>query len=239
MKRRHAAAIAASVLLALTTGCATRPAQPPLDPRAVHKIAIVPVKNPKTIGFENQNGVQFLFPIAAAAFAIDSKNKREQFSEKLLALQLPIGKDLTDQLARGLQKSGYEVAVLENVHGPANDPDNIDLDKLGTDADAVLYVQIDDFGMFSSRFSPDYLPRVNMRATLHSTRRDDDFYDETMYYGVDEHPGKSYSVNADPAFAYPSFDAVMATVPEVGGRLAAATRALGERLVTEIDAALK
>ena len=238
MKPRHLASIAAVVLLSLLSGCVTKPV-PPLDKQGVHKIAIVRVKDPQTIAFENQNGVQFLFPIAAAAFAVDSNNKRKQFSEKVVALKLPIGKELTEQLSRGLQKSGYTVEVLENVHGPANDPDNIDLDKIKTDADAVLYVTVDDFGLFSSRFSPDYLPRVNMRATLHSTRRDDDFYYETLYYGVDAHPGKSYSIDADRAFAYPSFDAVMANIPEVADRLSGATRALGGRLVTEIETALR
>jgi len=115
-----------------------------------------------------------------------------------------------------------------------------DIDSLvDTDADAILQVYFDNVGLFSSSFSTDYLPRVDIRATLYSPQRKDELYDETLYYGVDADAGESTSIAADPKLAYPSFDNVMTRIPEITAVFVAGTQTIGERLVQQIKIVLK
>lgn len=238
MKQLRVVKIILVLLILALAGCASKPTEP-LAKLVVRKIAILPVRELTKASLENQNGVQYLFPISAAGFAIDSRAKQKLFSEKIIARKMTIGSDLTRSLTDALTRAGYQVVVLDGIARPPNDPEDIDLGKIATDADAVLQVYFDDVGLFSSRFSTDYLPRVNVRATLHSTRRDEDFYDDTICYGVDARSGKAWAIPADPRFAYPSFDDVMARLPEVAEVFAVATQAIGKHLVAQIKTALE
>ncbi|HSB97870.1 MAG TPA: hypothetical protein VLC91_15525 [Spongiibacteraceae bacterium] len=188
---------------------------------------------------ENKNGVQILAPIASVGFAVDSHKKQQLFSEKVVAQNTSMGKDLTDYLVHALEGAGYQVVLLDNVNRPVEDPEDIELAKIDTDAEAILQVYFDNVGLFSSSFSTDYLPRVDIRATLYSPQRKDELYDETLNYGVDASAGEPTSIVANPKFAYPSFDNVMMRVPEITAVFATGTQAIGERLVEQIKAVLK
>ena len=99
--------------------------------------------------------------------------------------------------------------LLSDAPRTPDDPDYIEFDKVKTDADAVLHVYYHRVGLYSGRFSTDYLPRVNIGATLYSTERKEELYGEHLYYGVDARAGKDWSVTSDPRYAWPSFEAVM------------------------------
>ena len=59
----------------------------------------------------------------------------------------------------------------------AGDPDNVDYDKVASDADAVLHLWISEVGLYSSHTSLDYIPRVNAGAKLFVKGADDNIYD--------------------------------------------------------------
>jgi len=228
------------VALAVVTlaACASKPSRIPPKP-VVTKIAILPVRELAEATLQNRNGVQILAPITAAGFAIDSHNKQRQFSEKVVAQNATMGKDLTTYLVQALKGAGYQVVLLDNIPRPVDDPEDIELAKIDTDAEAILQVYFDNVGLLSSSFSTDYLPRVDIRATLYSPQRKDELYDETLYYGVDASAGEPTSIAADPTFAYPSFENVMTRIPEITAVFATGTQAIGERLVEQIKTALK
>jgi len=230
--------IVIAMLIAALAGCASRSTEVPTK-LVVKKIAILPVGELANASFENKNSVSFLFPIAATGFSLDSRSKQQVFSEKLLAQHMTLGSDLTSYLAQALEKDGFQVVILAGVPRPVDNPEDVDYEKIKIDADAVLHVYFDDVGLFSGLASTDYLPRVNVRVRLHSTKRDEDLYDETLCYGVDARTGKAWAIAADPRFAYPSFDNVMARLPEVAAAFATGTQAIGRRTVVEIKSALR
>lgn len=152
---------------------------------------------------------------------------------------MTLGSDLTSYLAQALEKEGFQVLILTGVTRPAEDPEDVDYKTIETDADAILHVYFDDVGLFSGFTSADYLPRVNVQVLLHSKNRDEYLYDEEFCYGVDARSGNGWAIAADPKFSYPTFDNVMARLPEVATAFAAGTQAIGERAAVEIKSALK
>ena len=233
MDRRHVLALVAAVL----AGCAHKPSVTAARPN-IRSIGLLPVLEPSETTFENKNGVQYLFPIAAAGFAIDSANKRREFSAKLASQEMAIGKKLTALLTEALTQAGYRVVLLDTVPRPSDDPERIELEKLRTQTDAVLQVYFEQVGLLSTRFSTDYIPTVNVHATLRVTGSEEDLYDETLYYGVDARPEGPSSIAAAPEYAYPSFEIAMLKVPAIAGALAAASDAIGQLLTSQLKVVL-
>src|SRR5450432_1375883 len=152
-----------------------------------------------------------------------------------------VGADLTGATTRrastvvdALRGAGYRVELLDALERPADDPDDIDYEKLKTDAEMILQLRVDEVGMYSSKLSPDYLPRVNVQAKLYVKSRDDSIYDESLYFGVDAKPGKEFTIVSDPKFAYPSFDAVIARSDEIAGLFESGTDALARMLTAQL-----
>lgn len=226
-----------TICIAALAGCASPPAEAPTK-LVVKKIAILPVQELATASLENRNSVVYAVPIASVGFHLDSKAKQQMFSEKLLAQKLTLGSDLTSYLAQTLAKDGFEVTILSEVPRPVDDPEDVDYETIKTDADAILHVYFDDVGLFSGMTSSDYLPRVNVEVRLHSTKRNEDLYDETLCYGVDARHGEKWAI-ADPKFAYPTFDTVMTKIPEIAAAFSAGAQAVGERAAGEIQSAVK
>jgi|ERR1700677_2841807 hypothetical protein len=103
-------------------------------------------------------------------------------------------------MASALRGYGFTVEILQGVVRPTGDPDNVDEDRVSSDADALLHLRISEVGMYSSHMSTDYLPRVNASGKLFIKGRDDDIYDEEIDYGVDAKKGKAWAIPADPKF---------------------------------------
>lgn len=235
--------IAASLLLLTLAACGHKPPaapEPPPPPRPiVKKIGFLPVHELTSVSFENKNfGLTFLFPIAAAGISSSNKSKQPVFSTQFLALKPTLGKQLMDSVTRELEQEGFEVVVLQDVPRPPKDPEKIDLDKIKADADAILHVYFDEIGLYSTNLSPDYLPRINVRAALQSTKIDDELYGEKLCWGIDAQPGEGWAIQADRKIAYNTFDIVMTQLPDIANQFEGATQALAKRMVTRMKAEL-
>jgi hypothetical protein len=145
-----------------------------------------------------------------------------------------LGADLTEEVVAALRGDGFDVEILKELTRPADDPDNIDYDKVSTDADAILHLWISEVGLYSSHLSRNYIPRVNASGRLFVKGQDNDVYDEDLYYGVDAKKGKEWAIVPDPKFAYPSFDAVMSNIDEVRSAFATGTLEISKRMSEEI-----
>jgi len=230
--------VIALLILIATTGCATRS---PITPTklVVKKIGILPVTEPARFALENRSSASLLLPIAAIGFAADSRAKQQVLSEKISIQDKRLGAALSSYLLDTLQASGYEVVLLTGVPRPSNDPENIDFQAINTDADAVLHVYFDEVGLFSEAFSAAYSPRLNIRATLHSVKGDEDIYDETLCYGVDSRPRKNCAIASDPSASYASFEEMVAKTSQISDVFALGTIAIGKRFAAHINATLK
>lgn len=137
-------------------------------------------------------------------------------------------------MVEALAAKGYRVEPIADIPRPRDDPDDVDYGKLKTDAGMILQLKIDEVGVYSSKLSSDYLPRVNVQAKLYVRSIDDSLYDESLYFGADAKPGKAFTIVADPRFAYPNFEAVMAKSDEIGGVFEDGIDALARMLATQL-----
>ncbi len=222
----------------ITTACSNQP-KTALTKPVVRSIAIIPATDPTPFAFENKSAAAFVIPLVATVNHLDSKTKAKEFNEKLLAEPLALGAKLTNDIATELRRYGYQVQILEAVSRPVDDIDNVDYKTVSTHADAVLHLRFTKVGMFSPRSSTSYLPRVNAQGTVFVTGREDDLYDEEITYGVDTSSPTSWAIVADPKFAYPSFEAVLAAIGDVRQVFSTGSEAISRRMARQVHDAVK
>ena len=227
------------LLIVAFSGCASK--KPPVvaaERPVVRRIAVVPATEPTSLSFENRSSVLFLSPIVGMGVALDSKDKSRRFNQDPRTRHFDLASRFTAPVVNALREAGYEVAVLDGIARPADDLDDVDLDKVAPDADAVLQLRVRAAGLYAGLLSNDYLPRVNVDGHLQVRASEDDFYDEHLYYGVEPRPSAKVDIPPDPRHAYPTFDAVMARMDEVGTALQTGADALGRLMAKQLLQAL-
>lgn len=218
-----------AIVLAVLGACASKPAR--VDKPVLRKIALIPATEPPELTLKNENGMMnVLIPISSVAFLLDSKEKAKRFNETMAMRRTALARALTTRVAEALAAKGYKVELLTEIVRPADDPDDIDYETLKTDAEAILQLRVSEVGLYSSKLSTNYLPRVNIQAKLYVRSIDDSLYDENLYFGVDARDTDPTTVVADPKFAYPSFEAVMAKTDEINAVFADGLELLARRL---------
>jgi hypothetical protein len=203
----------------------------------IHSIAIIPAADPKRYTFENATppvGYPFQFWVNKA----DSRSKAQAFNDALYGKKAELGDELTQQVAAGLRSDGFTVEILKDIARPADDPDNIDYDQLTTTADAILHLGISEVGLYSGRVSTVYVPRVNTWGKLF-VKGGDDIYQEEVDYGVDAKKGKSWAVQPDARYAYPSYHDVMTHIDEIRTSFDEGIHATAARMTQQICDTLK
>jgi hypothetical protein len=229
--------VAALLTLTLLTACAGHP-KTTLSRHAIKRIAIIPATNPRSFSFENASppvGYPFQFWVNKA----DSKNKAEIFNGKMNLPPMTLGSDLTAQVAAALRGYGFTVDILEGLARPNDDPDDVDYEKLSANADAILHLRISEVGMYSSRLSVNYIPRLNASGKLFEQGRDDNVYDEDIYYGVDAKKGKAWAIVPNAKFSYRWFDDVMADIDGVRSAFAIGVQEISLRMSEQLSNAAK
>jgi hypothetical protein len=214
--------------------CASHPKIVASKP-VIHSIAIIPATDPAWYSFENVNAIVYAVPVTFFANKLDSRHKAKLFNDKLKSPPLPLGSELTENVAAALRSDGFAVEILNDVKRPPKEPDDVDYDGISTNADAILHLKIDEVGLYSSHTSADYIPRVNVSAKLFVKGQDDNLYDEDLYYGVDAKKDKSWAIMPDARFAYPSFEAVMTGTDDVRAAFETGAREIGSRISEQIN----
>lgn len=213
---------------AVLTGCARSGPQKP--PERVTTIRVLPVAPVYRLYTENK-GV----PVGILWQALADRIKSNDFNQRMDATRLALAPRFTDALLKELRAQGFDASVLEGVARPASDMDNIDYDRLPS-KDPVLHVYFSELGMLSSRFSLDYLPKVNVQASLIRPGDDDYMYQETIYYGADSSGLASWSIPADPRHKWSSFDAMVERPESVVESYDTAVAALARQIAANIKA---
>ena len=226
--------VAALSTLALMSACATHPKTTASRPAAIKRIAIIPASNPKWYSFENAAPPIGGYPFQYWVNKADSKSKAKIFNDRLNSQSAHLGDKLTEDVAAALRGHGFTVEILEGLARPADDPDNVDYDKISSNADAILHVWISEVGLYSSGFSLDYIPRVNAGGKLFVKGQDDNIYDEGIYYGVDARKGKEWAIVPDAKYAYRSFDLVMSNTDELRSAYATGVLEISKRMSEQI-----
>jgi hypothetical protein len=226
--------VAVLSMLALMSACATHPKTTASRPAAIKHIAIIPASNPKLYSFENAAPPIGGYPFQYWVNKADSKSKAKNFNDRLNSQPAYLGDQLTEEVATALRSHGFTVQILQGVPRSADDPDNVDYDKISADADAILHVWISEVGLYSSGFSLDYIPRVNAGGKLFFKGQDDNIYNEDIYYGVDAKKGKEWAIVPDAKYAYRSFDLVMSNIDEVRSAYATGVLEISKRMSEQI-----
>jgi hypothetical protein len=231
---RILAAIFAAVLC---TACAGHPKNA-LPKPLIKRIALIPATNPKTFTLYNATppvGYPFQFWVNKA----DSGNKEQFLNDQIRVHPVDLAGDLTAEVATDLRGYGYTVEILDGVKRPADDLDNVDYDKIVTDADVIVHLWITEVGLYSSHTSAYYIPRVNAAGRMFVKGREDSLFSEDIYYGVDAKKGKSWAIAPDPKFAYRYFDDVISRLDEVRESFEIGAREVGKKLSEHINEAAK
>ncbi len=205
----------------------------------VKKIALVPAAEPKAISFESRSTASLFVPLLGLVAAADASNRQLQISARLQLERLGLGDQLTQQMATALRGAGYEVEIVGDLKRPADDPDNIDLLALQTQADAVFQVRMVDVGLYSGHFSGSFVPRITTYGVMYSKDGEHTLYDAEVHYGAHAKEGKDWAVPGDPKHTWSSADEILAKTDDVKGAFAAGTAAAGARMAQQVLAALK
>jgi hypothetical protein len=219
--------------LVLLTACATHSKSVVSKP-VIKRIAIIPATNPTWYSFENVSALMYAIPISSFANKLDSRHKAKLFNDKLKSRPPTLAADFTEEVARSLREFGFTVEILEGLPRPADDLDNVDYDKVTTNADAILHLWISEVGLYSSPTSLNYIPRVNASAKLFVKGRDENVYENEVYYGVDAKKGKEWAIVPDAKFAFPSFDAVMSNIEDVRTAFESGALEISKRMSEQI-----
>ncbi|WP_429590383.1 hypothetical protein [Variovorax sp. PvP013] len=225
-----------TLLLCVTTGllaaCASRTPSPPAPLPVVHRINVLPVRPIERLYTENKG-----IPVGALWQALADRIKSNSFTELMDETRKNMGPRMTAALVRRLKEQGFEARVLDGVDRPAKSPEDIDYARIPGD-DPVLHVHFYDVGMYSSRFSLAYKPRVNVGVAFLRPRDEDYLYSESIYYGADADAGPptSGSVPADERHVWTSFDEMVRKSDDVARSYEDAVDTLAARIATNIRA---
>ena len=191
---------------------------------------VLPVAPVKKLYTENK-GV----PLGVLWQGIANRNKSTALTDSMEATRNTMASALTNALLKELNGSGFDAQLLEGVQRPPASPDDIDYPKLPTVL-PVLHVYFEEVGMYSSRFSLDYIPRVNVTAYLVRPRNEESLFSETIYYGADAGNKASRSIPSDPQYKWPSFDALIQQPKEVSDAYGAAVAAIASKIAVNLRA---
>ena len=203
-RRSVVLSFAAIAALALA-GCGHRTPPPPKP--VLTRIQVLPVTSPDRLYTYNNWVAGLLWA------SIANRVKTNLFDEKMEAERKAMGPKMTAALVEALREQGYEAEVIAVPSG-YKDADYVDVTRLPT-RDPVLYAQFGETGMDSGRLSSYYLPRVNIGATLSAPASGDALFSTSLYYGADASGNAAWSIEAEPRFRFPNFDALMERTPEV------------------------
>lgn len=232
--------VTAVLLASMLAGCASVSTPDAQKPR-ISSIAIVPATPPQSYSLKNVTAVQFMFPIVGVGYALDSMNKTDLLTARLQKGDTSLADVLTNSVAQALREAGYRVVVMDGIKRVPGDPDDIDYDKLGYREDALLHLYFSDVGLYSSRTSISYVPRVNAKAVVYAKNYPGQLYDTTIYYGADasDRGADTWAIAADPRFSYPDFDDVLKNLGSVQEAFNTGASKIGKRLAAQLVAALR
>ena len=222
-----AAAFLCALSFTLLSGCASRGAKP-VDAAPITQVMVLPVAPVQKLYTENKG-----IPVGVLWQGIADRIKSNAFTESMEATRNAMALALTTALLKELNGSGFDAQLMEGVARPASSLDDIDYPKLATVL-PVLHVYFEDVGMYSSRFSLDYIQRVNVTAHLVRPQDEDSIYSETVYYGADAGSKASRSIPSDPRYKWPSFDALIQQPKEVSDAYGAAIAAIASKIAVNL-----
>ena len=203
-------AVGLVIAASLLTACASRN-EPPAPLPVVHRINILPVMPADRLHTENK-GV----PIGVLWQAIADRVKSNDSTDLMDVTRKDMAPRMTAALVRRLNEQGYDARVLEGVDRPVKSPDSVDYARI-PGGDPVLHVYFNEVGMYSSRFSRDDVPRVNVGVEFLRPRDEESLYSESIYDGADADASKaaSWSVPADGRLKWTSSDELVQKSGEV------------------------
>jgi hypothetical protein len=173
-------------------------------------------------------------PLGVLWQSIADRIKSSDFNERMETARKDMGPKLTTALIRQLTAQGYEAQTADGTAGRPRGI-NVDESKLPP-TDAVLRISLNEVGMYSARFSKDYVPRVNLSAYLVRGQTEDSLYSETLYYGADASGEASWSVPSHPDHHWSSFNELFDRPQEVAQSYDYAVDALAAKIARNIRA---
>jgi hypothetical protein len=202
----------------------------------IKSFAVVPATSPLVYTIDRRGSFGQVRAFSTTP-ALAANEKR--LTAMLVSPQFSPGQNYTDAVATALRNRGYDVQVLGNIARNPEDPDDVDYAKLSYSADAVLHLYFDELGIYIQRSSRLYLPRLNASARLHVRGHPALLHDDSVYYGIDATPGKSWGIVADPRYAYRDVEFVIDNIESLREALAVRAQEVGKRIAERVDAAVK
>jgi hypothetical protein len=212
MIKKFAYPLLTVIICWVLSGCSSTPKVEEVTVKRspIAKIAIVEVTDPATLSVENRGGPLDL--LALPGFVVTKKIQQERSAFLASALRnnsLKLGQEMSVALSEKLTAAGYVVEVLKDVKRMPDDPDEVDLEKITTDAEAILVAKFKTVGLYSGQFSTKFIPRLNTEVQLVARKDLSDLYSQSIHYGADARKVAEDQIPSDSKYSYASFgDAV-------------------------------
>ncbi len=151
---------------------------------SVQKIALLRPMEPQYRMMDLGSPAGAMGAIGAIVIAVNGEEVAKSLSSVVAANHYSFSENLTQEISAQLQKSGYEVVVIDV---PERDfeflEDYSQVDVQG--ADAVLDVVATNTGYVTEHFmfSPEWRPEARVLVSLYSLKNSDVAYQETLMYG--------------------------------------------------------
>jgi hypothetical protein len=201
----------------------------------VKKIVVVMVMDPPRFVVENKGGPLMLLAIPGYIIkkSMDS-NKSDVLTLGLQSAELKMGREMSSALRAELARKGYDVSITTDVKRAYDDPESISYESIKTDADAILSARFSEAGLYSARFSTNYIPRLNLDVEMLAAKGKAELYSQKISYGADASKATDDQIPCDPKYAYGSFDLAMENQPEVAESFRAGIRAIATRVAQQV-----
>src|SRR4051794_33058043 len=171
----------------------------------IKRIAVMEVEDPAEYEVVNLGGASMAFGLIGGLIqAADIKAKTNVFTVAAKDTHLHIGAELGMQLKEALERNGYVVAYLAGVRTKQHGMEP-DYRKVPTDADAILDVLVFSSGYYSWPGSTDYVPGLQVRTRLVSTKTHTPLFMQSYNYGQDVGVKGMENIKPDRKYSYPDF----------------------------------
>ncbi len=225
-------------VLIILTGCANIPQQKFDKAKSTHikTIALLGVPEPKEYMAFNIGGVGMAFGLIGGLIeGHRGVSNSEKLTNKLKKNDVNLGKSLQIELTRKLEKSGYNVVLIDKERPKYNDKKMPDYSQIQTDADAILDVWHVVSGYVSPAGSSDYKLWVRVGARMVDSKNKELLYHQLFNYGEELHRLDEiiYYPEHQPK-TYPNFESLLANVPALKKSMRNSSPVISRGIVSQL-----
>lgn len=233
---RSSAAFSFALLAVFLAACAGPDAKVDMNRESVSRIqsiAVILPPEPKTYTVTNLGHPGMSFGLIGGLIAAaDESEKGDRFSRAMQSERLSVLAALSSSVEQKLIAAGYQARVEEGPWAEDNGRYRVQIDKLRSEADAVLVISPAIVGYVSQNSFADYLPTITVDVTLLDKDRRTQLY--RGFHATGWKPIGENWRHSPPTKTFATFDALMAQPSESASALTRGAATLSASIAEDL-----